>query len=65
MTSTAAAASIVEVDLPNYWHFEFDLSKARKLLGYNPQYSPERMIDDAIDFRNGKDIGVIPAAITH
>ena len=54
-----------EVDLPNLWHFEFDLSKSRKMLGYNPQYTPERMIDDGIAFRKGEDIGVIPPAIPH
>jgi len=55
----------VEVDLPNLWHFEFDLTKAGNVLGYDPQYSPVRMIDDAIAFRNGKNIDVIPPAIAH
>jgi len=55
----------VEVELPNLWHFEFDLSKARNVLGYDPQYGPKRMIDDGLRFRNGEDIGVIPPAIAH
>ena len=55
----------VQVGVPVLWHFEFDLSRAKELLGYQPEYPPERMIDDAIRFRNGKDIGVIPPAIPH
>lgn len=51
-----------EVTIPNLWHFEFDLSQAKEHLGYAPEYSPERMIDDAVAFRDGKDIGVIPPA---
>ncbi len=57
--------SYVELTVPALWHFEFDLSRARDRLGYNPQYTPERMIDDALAFRAGKDIGVIPPAIPH
>ena len=40
--------------------FEYDLTKARTLLGFNPRYDIIRMIDDAIAFRNGEDIGVLP-----
>jgi UDP-glucose 4-epimerase len=50
-----------EVKLPNYWAFYCDVSKARKMLGYNPQYDYRRMIDDALAFAEGKDTGVIPA----
>ena len=31
------------------------------MLGYAPQYDAMRMIDDAVAFREGKDIGVVPA----
>ena len=55
----------VEVDLPSLWHFEFDLARARQVLGYAPQYPPERMIDDALAYQAGKDIGVIPPQIKH
>ncbi|MAE67063.1 MAG: hypothetical protein CMJ18_22610 [Phycisphaeraceae bacterium] len=55
----------VEVDLPNHWHFEFDLTRARTLLGYDPQFTIERMIDDGIAYREGRNIGVIPPAIPH
>lgn len=40
--------------------YEFDLSKARERLGFVPQYDIFRMIDDAIAFRAGQDIGVVP-----
>lgn len=41
-------------------HYQFDLSKARNLIGFEPQYDIIQMIDDAFAFRNGKDIGVLP-----
>jgi UDP-glucose 4-epimerase len=40
--------------------YEFDLSKSRKSLGFSPQYDIFRMIDDALAFREGRDIGVLP-----
>ncbi len=51
----------VEAELlgvPTY--YEFDLSKCRNLIGYEPQYDIVRMIDDALAFRRGEDIGVLP-----
>ena len=51
----------VEVKLPNYWAFYGDVSKARRLLGYDPRYDYRRMIDDALAFEMGKDTGVVPA----
>lgn len=41
-------------------HYQFDLSKARNLIGFEPQYDIIRMIDDAIRYRDGEDIGVLP-----
>ncbi len=41
-------------------NYEYNLSKPRDLLGFNPQYDGFRMIDDCIAFRNGEDIGVLP-----
>ena len=41
--------------------YEFDLSKTRSLIGFEPQFDIFRMIDTAIDYRNGIDTGVIPA----
>ncbi|MDP6777747.1 MAG: NAD(P)-dependent oxidoreductase [Candidatus Latescibacteria bacterium] len=41
-------------------HYEFDLSKCRSLVGYEPAYDIIRMIDDALAYRRGEDIGVLP-----
>jgi UDP-glucose 4-epimerase len=49
-----------EVRLPVQWVYECDNTKAKTLIGYRPEFDIERMIDDAIAFRSGKDIGVIP-----
>ena len=43
----------VEVTIPNLWHFEFYLGYAEEHLGYDPEYTTERMIDDAIAYRDG------------
>lgn len=40
--------------------YEFDLSKARDLLEFQPRYDISRMIDDALAFRSGADIGILP-----
>ena len=45
-------------DTPTF--YEFDLSKARQLLGFRPQYDIIRMIDDALAYRRGEDIGILP-----
>ncbi len=42
--------------------YEFDLSKSRQLIGFRPEYDIFRMIDDALAFRAGRDIGVLPTA---
>lgn len=43
-------------------HYEFDLTKARERIGFRPACDIVRMIDDAIAFRDGRDIGVLPVA---
>lgn len=40
-------------------YYEYDLSKARDLLGYRPEYDFERMVDDAVRSHRGEDIGVL------
>ena len=40
--------------------YEFDITKARTVIGFNPQYDAIRMIDTDVDFKNGRDVGVIP-----
>jgi UDP-glucose 4-epimerase len=44
--------------VPTY--YEFDLTKARRLLDFQPQYDIFRMIDDALAFERGEAIGVLP-----
>jgi nucleoside-diphosphate-sugar epimerase len=34
--------------------YEFDLSQARRLLGFEPRFEITRMIDDALAFRQGQ-----------
>ena len=41
-------------------YYEFDLTRCRSLLGYQPQYGTHRMIDDAVAYLNGSDINVVP-----
>ncbi len=40
--------------------YEFDLTKARRLLRFRPRYDIRQMIDDALAYRRGEDIGVLP-----
>ncbi|NKB71835.1 MAG: NAD-dependent epimerase/dehydratase family protein [Candidatus Latescibacteria bacterium] len=44
----------------NPTYYEFDLSKARELLGFEPQYDIVRMIVDALSYERGEAIGVLP-----
>lgn len=50
----------VEIDLPVQWVYECDNTKAKMLIGYRPEWDIERMMEDAISFRSGVDIGVLP-----
>ena len=40
--------------------YEHDLTKARALLDWEPRYDIVTMIDDALAYRRGEDIGVLP-----
>ena len=42
--------------------YEYDLAKPRQAIGFEPQYDIFRTIDDALAFRAGRDIGVLPTA---
>ncbi|MBN1674375.1 MAG: NAD(P)-dependent oxidoreductase [Kiritimatiellae bacterium] len=54
-----------EVQLPVWLNVHFDVSRAKRILGYKPQYDIKRMIDDALAFKAGQDTGVIPPGIPH
>ncbi len=42
---------IVEFEYDSFYDFTHDISKARSILGYNPQYDITKIIDEAIEFR--------------
>jgi nucleoside-diphosphate-sugar epimerase len=50
----------LEVRMPFLWFFNVANHKARSILGYDPQYDFPAMIDSALAFRRGDDIGVVP-----
>ena len=55
----------VDVDLPVSWNVEFDISKARDLLGYAPQYDVFQSIDTALEYMAGGEVDVLPPGIPH
>mgnify|MGYP002076995466 CR=1 FL=1 len=50
----------LEVKMPFLWWFNVANAKARSILGYQPKYSYEDMLQSALAFRRGEDIGVVP-----
>jgi UDP-glucose 4-epimerase len=44
--------------VPTY--YEYNLDKARRLIDFRPQFDIFRMIDDALAFAHGEEIGVLP-----
>ena len=68
-TSYVSAARIIaentdrpyrEVQMPFPWAYHISNDKARTILGYTPEYDFARMVESAVAFRRGEDIGVIP-----
>jgi UDP-glucose 4-epimerase len=68
-TSLVAAAKLIaentdrpyrEVRMPFLWWFNVANDKARGTLGYSPQYNFADMVESALAFRRGEDIGVVP-----
>jgi UDP-glucose 4-epimerase len=55
----------VEVNLAGHapTFYEFDLSKGRKLLGYEPSYDIFRMIDEGLAMRAGQSVSVVPTHV--
>ena len=45
-------------------YYEFSLAKGAQLIGYQPQFDIFKMIDSAIEFRQGVASDVIPTQIT-
>jgi UDP-glucose 4-epimerase len=50
----------VEVRMPFLWWFGVSIDKARRVLGYEPEYDFAGMVESALAIRQGEDIGVIP-----
>jgi UDP-glucose 4-epimerase len=50
----------LEVRMPFLWWFNVSNAKARTILGYQPKYTFEEMLQAALAFRRGEDIGVVP-----
>ncbi|MBI1923395.1 NAD(P)-dependent oxidoreductase [Candidatus Poribacteria bacterium] len=55
----------VEARLPTPNSFEFDLSKIKNLLGYQPQHDLKSILDTAEAIRRGEDTEVIPTGIRY
>ena len=51
----------VEVEMPFLWAFSVSNAKAVGMLGYDPRFTFPKMVDSALSFRKGQDIGVVPA----
>jgi nucleoside-diphosphate-sugar epimerase len=50
----------IEVKMPFLWWFNVSNAKARSILGYQPKYTYEDMLQSALAFCRGEDIGVVP-----
>lgn len=68
-TSLVAAAKLIaehtdrpyiEVEMPFLWWFNVANNKARSILGYDPQYDFPDMVEGALAYLRGEDIGVVP-----
>jgi len=51
----------LDLTIPNMWAFACDNSKAKRLLGYKPKYDVFQLIDSALAYKAGEDIGIFPA----
>lgn len=54
-----------EVPFPRAEFYEYDVSKTRELLGFEPRYGPREMIEDGWRQANGEDIGVLDVGPDH
>lgn len=59
--SKQTGVSYVTARMAMHWDYALDITKARTILGFVPKYDIHRMIDDAVAYGKGKDLGVIPA----
>jgi nucleoside-diphosphate-sugar epimerase len=48
-----------EAEIPNYLAFYLDISKAQRMLGYEPKYDGIAQLEQALAYAEGQDTGVI------
>ncbi len=53
----------VDVTFPQPIHFEFDLTKIKTLLDYEPEHDLASILDAAEAMRRGEDVGIIPTGV--
>ena len=51
------------VPMPLRWYYTVSIAKAKRVLGYEPQWTYHKMLESALAYRRGEDIGVVPARI--
>ena len=57
---TGEKVAITIKNISDFRNYKVSFSKAKTYLGFQPQYDIIRMIDDALAFRRGEDIGILP-----
>lgn len=50
-TAEKTGQKYYEANLETMWEFECSIEKARRMLGYNPQFTSKKLIDDALAWR--------------
>ena len=55
----------VEARLPESNYFEFDLSKIKRLLGYQPRHDVQSVVETVEAIRRGEKTGVVPTGIRY
>ena len=53
----------VDIKLTNANYFEFDLTKIKTMLGFEPQHDLASILDAAEAMRQGEDVGIIPTGV--
>ena len=51
---------LLDVEMPFYWGPHVSNEKARAMLGYQPQYSFDKMVETALAYQRGEPIDQIP-----
>ena len=46
------------------WRYELDISKAKRLLGYDPKFGLKEKVDASLAFLAGEDVGIVPTDVS-